>query len=185
MKVICDPQSSDLHDRRWVIPSNEGRGYVLRRLIRRAIRKGKSLKDKWRILTKTAKVVIDNWKEVYPELGEKEKYILKVLSLEEERFKITIDQGLELLMKEIQKLKETNKKELDGNVAFKLYDTYGFPSELTEEILKENGFSLNKEQFNAEFESTRWQEKQGKPALQVGDNDLPWIQIKPYLVTIN
>jgi alanyl-tRNA synthetase len=99
--------------------------------------------------------VIDNWKEAYPELSEKESYILKVVSLEEERFKITIDQGLELLMKEIQILKETNKKELDGKVAFKLYDTYGFPSELTEEILKENGFSLNKEQFNEVMEEHR------------------------------
>ncbi|HOT22741.1 MAG TPA: alanine--tRNA ligase, partial [Sedimentibacter sp.] len=148
MKVICDhSRAATFMIGDGVIPSNEGRGYVLRRLIRRAIRKGKSLGINGEFLTKTAKVVIDNWKEVYPELGEKEKYILKVLSLEEERFKITIDQGLELLMKEIQKLKETNKKELDGNVAFKLYDTYGFPSELTEEILKENGFSLNKEQF--------------------------------------
>jgi len=175
MKVICDhSRAATFMIGDGVIPSNEGRGYVLRRLIRRAIRKGKSLGINGEFLTKTAKVVIDNWKEVYPELGEKEKYILKVLSLEEERFKITIDQGLELLMKEIQLLKETNKKELEGNVAFKLYDTYGFPSELTEEILKENGFSLNKEQFNAEFEEHRQMAREARKATGASgwkDND--------------
>ncbi|MDD4088167.1 MAG: alanine--tRNA ligase [Tissierellia bacterium] len=156
MKIICDhSRAATFMIGDGVIPSNEGRGYVLRRLIRRAIRKGKFLGIHGEFLTKTAKVVIDNWKEAYPELSEKESYILKVVSLEEERFKITIDQGLELLMKEIQILKETNKKELDGKVAFKLYDTYGFPSELTEEILKENGFSLNKEQFNDVMEEHR------------------------------
>ena len=140
MRIICDhSRAATFMIGDGVIPSNEGRGYVLRRLIRRAIRKGKLLGIEGEFLTETAKVVIDNWKEVYPELGEKESYILKVISLEEEKFKKTIDQGLELLMKEIQALKEENKKELEGNAAFKLYDTYGFPSELTEEILKEKG----------------------------------------------
>jgi alanyl-tRNA synthetase len=138
-----------------VIPSNEGRGYVLRRLIRRAIRQGKFIGIHNEFLTKTVKVAIDNWKEAYPELSEKESYILKVVSLEEEKFKITIDQGLELLMKEIQTLKETDKNVLDGKAAFKLYDTYGFPSELTEEILNENGFSLNKEQLSQVMEEHR------------------------------
>ena len=156
MKIICDhSRAATFMIGDGVIPSNEGRGYVLRRLIRRAIRKGKSLGINGEFLTKTAKVVIDNWKEAYPELVEKESYIIKVISLEEEKFKITIDQGLELLMKEIQLLKDTNKKELDGNVAFKLYDTYGFPSELTEEILKENGFGLNKEQLSTAMEEHR------------------------------
>ena len=156
MKIICDhSRAATFMIGDGVIPSNEGRGYVLRRLIRRAIRKGKSLGINGEFLTKTAKVVIDNWKEAYPELVEKESYIIKVISLEEEKFKITIDQGLELLMKEIQLLKDTNKKELDGNIAFKLYDTYGFPSELTEEILKENGFGLNKEQLSTAMEEHR------------------------------
>ena len=156
MKIICDhSRAATFMIGDGVIPSNEGRGYVLRRLIRRAIRKGKSLGINGEFLTKTAKVVIDNWKEAYPELAEKESYLIKVISLEEEKFKITIDQGLELLMKEIQLLKDTNKKELDGNIAFKLYDTYGFPSELTEEILKENGFGLNKEQLSTAMEEHR------------------------------
>src|SRR5690606_14523696 len=102
------------------------------------IRQGKSLGIHNEFLTQPVKVVINEWKEAYPELGEKESYILKIINLEEERFKITIDQGLELLMKEIHLLKEENKDVLDGNVAFKLYDTFGFPYELTEEILTEN-----------------------------------------------
>ena len=156
MKIICDhSRAATFMIGDGVIPSNEGRGYVLRRLIRRAVRKGKSIGIHGEFLTKTVKVVIDNWKEAYPELSERESYILKVVSLEEERFKTTIDQGLELLMKEVETLKESGKKELDGKVAFKLYDTYGFPSELTEEILKENGFSLNKGQFNEEMEEHR------------------------------
>jgi len=98
-------------------------------------------------MTQTVKVVIDEWKDAYPELGEKESYILKVVQLEEEKFKVTIDQGLELLMKEIELVKESNKQSLDGSVAFKLYDTYGFPSELTEEILAENGIKFDKDAF--------------------------------------
>ncbi|HKM01954.1 MAG TPA: alanine--tRNA ligase [Sedimentibacter sp.] len=156
MKIICDhSRAATFMIGDGVIPSNEGRGYVLRRLIRRAIRQGKSLGIHNEFLTKTVKLVIDNWKEAYPVLAEKENYILKVVKLEEERFKITIDQGLELLMKEIQTLKDNNEKVFDGKSAFKLYDTYGFPSELTEEILNENNLSLNKEQLLTVMEDHR------------------------------
>ena len=156
MKIICDhSRAATFMIGDGVIPSNEGRGYVLRRLIRRAIRQGKSLGIHNEFLTKTVKLVIDNWEEAYPALAEKENYILKVVKLEEERFKITIDQGLELLMKEIQTLKDNNEKVLDGKSAFKLYDTYGFPSELTEEILNENNLSLNKEQLLTVMEEHR------------------------------
>lgn len=156
MKIICDhSRAATFLIGDGVIPSNEGRGYVLRRLIRRAIRQGKFLGIHNEFLTKTVKVVIDGWKEAYSELGEKEDYILKVVSLEEERFKITIDQGLELLMKEIDSLKVSGKKVLDGEVAFRLYDTYGFPVELTEEIVLENNFELDKEGFNKISEEHR------------------------------
>lgn len=156
MKIICDhSRAATFMIGDGVIPSNEGRGYVLRRLIRRAIRQGKSLGIHNEFLTKTVKLVINNWKEAYPALAEKENYILKVVKLEEERFKITIDQGLELLMKEIQTLKDNNEKVFDGKSAFKLYDTYGFPSELTEEILNENNLSLNKEQLLTVMEDHR------------------------------
>lgn len=148
MKIICDhSRAAAFLIGDGVIPSNEGRGYVLRRLIRRAIRQGKSLGINNEFLTKVVKVVIDGWKDAYSELGEKESYILKVVKLEEEKFKITIDQGLELLMKEINLLKASNKDILDSNVAFKLYDTYGFPSELTEEILAENEIRFDKQAF--------------------------------------
>ena len=156
MKIICDhSRAATFMIGDGVIPSNEGRGYVLRRLIRRAIRQGKSIGIHNEFLTKTVKVVIDEWKEAYPELGEKESYILKVVSLEEERFKITIDQGLELLMKKIQMLKDSGAKVLDGEDAFRLYDTYGFPVELTEEILSENGFELDKDAFASIMEEHR------------------------------
>ncbi len=148
MKIICDhSRAATFMIGDGVIPSNEGRGYVLRRLIRRAIRQGKSLGIHNAFLTKTVKVVIDEWKEAYPELGEKESYIIKVIQLEEEKFKITIDQGLELLMKEIDILKKSKQNTLDSVVAFRLYDTYGFPSELTEEILAENEINFDKKAF--------------------------------------
>lgn len=156
MKIICDhSRAATFMIGDGVIPSNEGRGYVLRRLIRRAIRQGKSLGIHSEFLTQTVKVVIDNWKEAYPQLAEKESYILKVVQLEEEKFKTTIDQGLELLMKEIEAMQGTDKKVFDGSVAFRLYDTYGFPSELTEEILVENGFEFDKKQFQSIMESHR------------------------------
>ena len=148
MKIICDhSRAATFLICDGVIPSNEGRGYVLRRLIRRAIRQGKYLGIHKEFLSETVQVVINGWKEAYPQLFEKEFYILKVVNLEEEKFKTTIDQGLELLQKEIQKIRDTNMSILDANIAFKLYDTYGFPSELTEEILNENDFELDKKQF--------------------------------------
>ncbi|MEL7647098.1 MAG: alanine--tRNA ligase [Sedimentibacter sp.] len=156
MKIICDhSRAATFMIGDGVIPSNEGRGYVLRRLIRRAIRQGKSLGIQSDFLTKTVKVVIDGWKEAYPYLAEKESYILKVVQLEEEKFKTTIDQGLELLMKEIEAMKESGKNVFDGSVAFRLYDTYGFPSELTEEIVIENGFEFDKNEFKSIMDQHR------------------------------
>ena len=138
-----------------VIPSNEGRGYVLRRLIRRALRQGKLLGIDRDFLIETVQVVIDNWKQAYPELAEKEAYILKVVKIEEEKFRNTIDQGLEILQKEISKAKENGKDMLDGQILFRLYDTFGFPFELTEEILIENNFKLNKQGFLDIMEQNR------------------------------
>ena len=156
MKIICDhSRAATFLIGDGVIPSNEGRGYVLRRLIRRAIRQGKSIGIKKEFLCDTVQVVIDQWNNAYPELKEKENYILKIVKLEEERFKITIDQGLELLNKEIEKLNESGTSHFDGNVAFKLYDTYGFPVELTEEILNENNIKLNKSEFSQIMEEHR------------------------------
>lgn len=156
MKIICDhSRAATFMIADGIIPSNEGRGYVLRRLIRRAIRQGKYLGIQKEFLCDTVQIVINEWKDAYSQLAEKESYILKVVSLEEEKFKATIDQGLELLQKEIQKLRDENISILDGKAAFKLYDTYGFPSELTEEILIENGYSLDKKEFHSIMEQHR------------------------------
>jgi alanyl-tRNA synthetase len=156
MKIICDhSRAATFMIGDGVIPSNEGRGYVLRRLIRRAIRQGKFLGIQKQFLVEIVQVVINEWKHAYPELDKKESYILKIIKLEEEKFQITIDQGLELLQKEIQKMKDSGAEILDGSIAFKLYDTYGFPSELTEEILNENNFSLDKQEFLSIMEEHR------------------------------
>ena len=120
-----------------VIPSNEGRGYVLRRIIRRACRHGKLLGINHPFLTDLCKVAIGENKDAYPELAEKQDYILKVLSLEEERFDATIDAGLSILNGIIEDAVKNGKSAVSGEDAFKLYDTFGFPLDLTKEILAE------------------------------------------------
>ena len=130
-----------------VIPSNEGRGYVLRRIIRRACRHGKLLGINRRFLTELCEVVISQNASAYPELLEKHDYVLKVLSLEEERFDATIDQGLGILSGLIESAKQGGSKILSGADAFKLYDTFGFPPDLTREIASEGGLTVDDEEF--------------------------------------
>ncbi|ABK62120.1 MULTISPECIES: alanine--tRNA ligase [Clostridium] len=138
-----------------VLPSNEGRGYVLRRLLRRAARHGKLLGIKGTFLYKIVDSVIENSGEAYPELKEKKDYIKKVISIEEERFAETIDSGMEILKEYIEDLEKNNKKVLSGEKVFKLYDTYGFPLELTEEILEEKGITVDMDSFNKEMKEQR------------------------------
>lgn len=135
-----------------IIPSNEGRGYVLRRLLRRAARHGRLLGIEGLFLAKLAKTVIDESKDGYPELAEKEEYILKVLTTEEEKFNKTIDQGLAILSDMEDELVKSGSKTLSGENVFKLYDTYGFPVDLTTEILEEKGFSVDEEGFKKAME---------------------------------
>lgn len=130
-----------------IIPSNEGRGYVLRRLLRRAARHGRLLGIKGLFLAKLCETVIAESKDGYPELEEKKEYILKVLTIEEEKFNKTIDQGLSILSDMEDELVKAGSKTLSGDDAFKLYDTYGFPIDLTEEILAEKGFVIDMEGF--------------------------------------
>ena len=130
-----------------IMPSNEGRGYVLRRLIRRAARHGRILGIKGNFLKNLSEKVIDVSGEAYPELVEKKEYIQKVISVEEDKFAATIDQGEAIIEDYVKELKTQGKTVLDGEKAFKLYDTYGFPLELTEEILAENGMSADTEGF--------------------------------------
>ena len=131
-----------------VMPSNEGRGYVLRRLIRRAARHGRLLGIKGAFLADLSKTVIAESKDGYPELEEKKDFILNVLTQEEDKFDKTIDQGLSILNEMTDIMKKNNKTVLDGKDAFKLYDTYGFPIDLTEEILSESGMTLDEDGFN-------------------------------------
>lgn len=138
-----------------ILPSNEGRGYVLRRLLRRAVRHGKLLGIQGAFLTKIAETVIKHSKEAYPELEEKQEYIYKILAVEEEKFNQTIDQGMEILKGYMKDLKKNKKTILSGKHAFKLYDTYGFPVDLTKEILEENSLDLDEESFETEMNSQR------------------------------
>jgi alanyl-tRNA synthetase len=138
-----------------VIPGNEGRGYVLRRLIRRAARHGKLLGIDEGFLHKMAGVVIDSWQVEYKELKENEAQIKKIIKAEEEKFQETINAGLSILEDYIKEMRDSKEEVFRGERAFKLYDTYGFPLELTEEILVERGIELNKEEFKAHMEEQR------------------------------
>ena len=138
-----------------VMPSNEGRGYVLRRLIRRAARHGRMLGIDGLFLAKLSETVINESKDGYPELDEKKDFIFKVLTQEEEKFNKTIDQGLAILSDMMDEMKESGQKELSGENTFKLYDTYGFPVDLTQEILEEKGFSYDEAAFKACMEEQR------------------------------
>ncbi len=132
-----------------IMPSNEGRGYVLRRLLRRAARHGRKLGIKGRFLAELSRTVIELSKDGYPELDEKKEMIFRVLSEEEGKFQRTIDQGLSILSDLEEKMSRDGVTVLAGSEAFKLYDTYGFPLDLTGEILEEKGFSVDEEGFNA------------------------------------
>ncbi len=132
-----------------IMPSNEGRGYVLRRLIRRAARHGRLLGIRDRFMANLSETVIRECRDGYPELEEKKAFILNVLTQEEEKFDRTIDQGLAILAEFEEEMKKEGRTVLSGGDAFKLYDTYGFPLDLTEEILEEKGLSLDAEGFDA------------------------------------
>ena len=138
-----------------VLPSNEGRGYVLRRLLRRAARHGRLLGIKDTFLNELCNTVIENSFIAYPELKEKASYIRKVIKIEEERFLETLDSGMDILKVYIEELKNENNEILSGDKAFKLYDTYGFPYEVTEEILSDAGIGIDLEGFNNEMQIQR------------------------------
>ena len=138
-----------------IMPTNEGRGYVLRRLIRRAARHGRLLGIEGKFLAKLSETVIEGSKDGYPELDEKRDFIFKVLTQEEDKFNKTIAQGLSILASMQEELKSEGKTVLSGDDAFKLYDTYGFPLDLTKEILEEVGFSIDEDGFKAAMEEQR------------------------------
>ncbi len=141
-----------------VLPSNEGRGYILRKIIRRAFGAGIVAKQKLEItkddlfLYKLVPYVVENMKEAYPELVEKQEYIEKVLRLEQERFALTLKNGIEMLTEEIEKMDKEGIKKLSADASFKLYDTFGLPFELTELILENQGYEVSEEEFNQKLE---------------------------------
>ena len=141
-----------------VLPSNEGRGYILRKIIRRAFGAGIVAKQKLEItkddlfLYKLVPYVVENMKEAYPELVEKQEYIKKVLRLEQERFALTLKNGIEMLTEEIEKMDKEGTKKLSADASFKLYDTFGLPFELTELILENQGYEVSEEEFNQRLE---------------------------------
>lgn len=138
-----------------IMPSNEGRGYVLRRLLRRAARHGRLLGIQDKFLAKLSETVIELSKDGYPELEEKKAMIFTVLTEEEDKFNKTIDQGLTILEDLEAEMKKSGKKDLAGADAFKLYDTYGFPLDLTKEILEEKGFGVDEDGFKGAMEEQK------------------------------
>ena len=150
IRVITDhTRSSTFMISDGVIPSNEGRGYVLRRIIRRALRHGKLLGIEGMFLSGLVNIVIEQNKVAYPELVEKQDYIIKVVKLEEERFNATIDAGLGILSTLISNAKSANVSQISGADAFKLYDTFGFPVDLTREIAEESGLGIDEGEFTS------------------------------------
>ncbi len=138
-----------------ILPTNEGRGYVLRRILRRAVRHARLMGVDKPFLSDIVDVVAAIFAEGYPDIGDKRAYIKKVVQMEEDRFGATLLQGLDLLNKDIEELKGAGGKTLDGTAAFRLYDTYGFPWELTEEILAENGMAMDKAAFDKAMSEQR------------------------------
>ena len=164
IRVITDHiRSTTMMVSDGILPSNEGRGYVLRRLLRRAARHGRLIGIDGAFLYDVAQVVIRESKEAYPELTEKADYICKVIKIEEGRFAATIDQGLIILNEFIADVKASNGKVLPGSKAFKLHDTFGFPLDLTREIAEEAGLAVDEEGFRAEMDE---QKKKAREALR-------------------
>ena len=162
--MICD----------GVLPSNEGRGYVLRRLLRRAARHGKLLGVNEPFLYKVCDTVIHENEGHYPELRERQDYLTRVIRVEEENFAKTIDGGLKIFNDMLSAYKEKGEKTFSGADAFKLYDTYGFPVDLTLEMVEEQGMTLDEKEFHAQMEEQRQRARKAREAL----GDLGWAGVE-------
>ncbi|MFV0504608.1 MAG: alanine--tRNA ligase [Lachnospirales bacterium] len=168
-----------------VLPSNEGRGYVLRRLLRRAGIHGKLLGINEMFLAKTAKIVAKVSGEAYPELIEKQDYILKVLNVEENRFYITIDQGLSMVSDHIKRIKDEGATmTLVGSEAFRMYDTFGFPLELLQEILEKEGITINTDEFYKEMQAQKERARSAREeSTYMGADETIFSSIDPEIAT--
>lgn len=156
IRVITDHcRSASMMISDGVLPSNEGRGYVLRRLIRRAARHGRLLGIRETFLARLADTVINTSMGAYPHMDEKRDYIKKVISIEEEKFYATVDQGMTILEQYIAEIRQNGKDTLTGDMIFRLHDTYGFPVDLTREIAQEKGMKVDEEGFVAEMKQQK------------------------------
>ncbi|NMB44954.1 MAG: alanine--tRNA ligase [Firmicutes bacterium] len=162
-----------------VLPSNEGRGYVLRRLLRRAARYGRLIGIRDSFLPQVAARVITAMHMAYPELDERRDYILKVIEIEEERFQATLDQGLGILQELIDDLEARKLRSLPGQDAFRLYDTFGFPLELTREILAEHDMDVDEAEFAKRMEEQRQRARaaRGQTGYLGNDDDTLYVQL--------
>lgn len=151
-----------------VLPGNEGRSYVLRRIMRRAIRYTQKLTEDPKLFTKVCKKVIKEMKDFYPQLDKK---LLEAVELETDRFMSTLSQGTQILENHLKELKKFRSKTVDGKTAFKLYDTFGFPVDLTQLIAKEHGFDVNLEAFQQELEKARQVAKQARKSHKISTNE--------------
>lgn len=167
-----------------IMPTNEGRGYVLRRLIRRAARHGRLLGIQGTFLARLSEEVINGSKDGYPELEEKKDFIYKVLTNEENQFNKTIDQGLKILSDMEEDMKAKEEKTLSGENAFKLYDTYGFPLDLTKEILEEKGYDVDEDGFHAAMEEQRTKAREAREVTNyMGADATVYDEIDPSVTT--
>ncbi|MDD4402729.1 MAG: alanine--tRNA ligase, partial [Desulfitobacteriaceae bacterium] len=152
-----------------VLPSNEGRGYVLRRILRRAIRFGKVLGIEDPFMDKLVPVVVDLMKGVYPAIEEKADYLAQVIRREEERFHVTLNEGIHLAQEIVHNLQEKGLTVIPGEEAFRLYDTFGFPLDLTEDIAEEAGFKVDVEGFNQAMEEQRAKARSARQEVRAWD----------------
>ena len=166
-----------------IMPSNEGRGYVLRRLLRRAARHGRLLGIEGRFMAELSKTVIELSKDGYPELEEKKPMILKVLAEEEEKFNKTIDQGLAILGEMEAEMEKKGETVLSGDNAFKLYDTYGFPLDLTIEILEEKNMTVDEDGFQAAMKEQREKARAARKTTNYMGADVTVYQSIPAEIT--
>ncbi|HIE13336.1 MAG TPA: alanine--tRNA ligase [Desulfotomaculum sp.] len=161
------------------LPSNEGRGYVIRRLLRRAVRYGVLFGVGEPFLSGMAGRVVEKMGDVYPELVKNQRHILRVIKTEEERFLETLAQGTEILNRLIAEAQAAKGKTLSGAAAFRLYDTYGFPLELTEEICAEHGLSVDREGFSAAMDSQRERARQARETAEyLGERERLYREIR-------
>ncbi|MGL6101508.1 MAG: alanine--tRNA ligase-related protein, partial [Fusobacteriaceae bacterium] len=154
-----------------VIPSNEGRGYVLRRILRRAVRHGRMLGRKELFMYQMVDKVVELMGDAYPELRKNIEHIKKVVKIEEEKFSNTLDQGIQLVTNEIKAVKSKGESKLSGDVTFKMYDTYGFPYELTEEICEENDIQVSNEEFLEKMQEQREKARSARTVIMEKGQD--------------